>query len=131
MHVREITVLSILAALGCGGTDSPSPSPSPDYLITIAGFSFLPEDLAVPPGATVIVTNQDGVPHSVTSESAPGTYAPGAVNGVEFDTGIFTKTATIAIPAGAAPGTVIPYFCRVHTSMMANQPRITIQAATH
>jgi hypothetical protein len=55
-------------------------------------------------------------------------FTLGGVNGVMFDTGIIPAggNATITIPATATPGTVIPYFCKVHTSAMP-QGMLTIQ----
>jgi hypothetical protein len=58
------------------------------------------------------------VPHSVTSEAAPGEFVPGSVGGVAFDTGAFTGDGAFTIPANAPPGTVIPYYCTVHKGAM-------------
>lgn len=96
--------------------------------ITISGFAFSPQNLNAAPGATVTVVNKDPTPHSVTSESAPGAFTPGAVGGVQFDTGPFTGQRTFTIPASAQPGTVVPYFCTVHRQGMANTGQITITA---
>jgi len=98
------------------------------FTVTIANFAFSPANLSVPAGATVTVTNLDGESHTVTSESAPGTFTPGAVNGVSFDTGPIPPggTATFTIPANAPPGTVIPYFCTLHLQTMANTGLITV-----
>ena len=73
----------------------------------------------------------DGTEHSVTSQAAAGSFTPGSVAGVSFDTGIFAGMATFTIPASAPVGTVVPYYCRVHTSMMTDATRIqlTIGAA--
>lgn len=101
------------------------------YVLRIQNMAYSPENLTVPPGATIEVENDDNVPHSVTSESAPGTYTPGAVSGVSFDTGIFTGKASFSIPANAPDGTVVPYYCRVHTSTMVDPTKvqITVSAA--
>jgi len=144
--MRKTSVAAILfgaVLLGCGGGGGGggyTPPPATDgggggggggggsqYAITISNFTFSPQNLTVPAGATVTVTNMDSAPHSVTSESAPGMYVAGAVNGVSFDTGIFSDTATFTIPAGAPSGTVVPYFCIVHKAGMRNQGQITIQ----
>jgi plastocyanin len=114
-----------LLLLACGGGSSSVADP-PQYLITISGMAFSPQDLTVPPGATVTVQNEDGSGHSVTSESSPAAYTPGDVDDVSFDTGVFTGTRAFTIPGTATPGTVIPYYCRVFTSMMANAAQITI-----
>jgi plastocyanin len=112
--------VSVLASCGSsGGGGSSSSGGPPGFYITIHSMSFGPAELAAPPGATVTVVNQDGFQHSVTSEAAAGDFTPGAVGGVQFDTGPFTGTATFTIPANAVDGTVIPYYCTVHKSMMA------------
>jgi plastocyanin len=88
------------------------------FTITIADFAFAPSSIDVSPGATIRVVNGDSVPHSVTSERAPGEFAPGAVGGVSFDTGPFVGERSFAIPADAVPGTVIPFYCSVHRERM-------------
>jgi plastocyanin len=101
------------------------------FTLTIQGLAFSPENLTVPPGATVQVVNMDGVtPHSVTSQSVVGAYVMGSVGGVSFDTGLFTGTRSFTIPASAAMGTVIPYFCRNHQSMMLNATKVHITIGT-
>jgi plastocyanin len=110
-----------------GGTSNTGGTTGVSYTITIQNFAFSPSNLAVPPGATVTVVNQDSAPHSVTSESAMGNFTPGSVSGVSFDTGSFTAgQRTFAIPASAAMGTVVPYYCSVHKSTMP-QGTVTIQ----
>lgn len=83
-------------------------------------MAFSPLSLEVAPGAVVVVRSLDaGMPHSVTSQNAPGSYTPGGVGGVSFDTGAFVGERTISIPASAAPGTTVPYYCSTHGSTMA------------
>jgi plastocyanin len=121
------------AALACGGSDGAAPAPSQTaqgFVITISGMSFSPLDLHVPPGATVTVQNRDAEVHSVTSAASPSTFVAGAVNGVSFDTGLFTGTATFVIPAAAPDGSVIPYFCRSHLAAMSTpNGTLTVDAA--
>ncbi len=113
---------------GCGGSSSSS-LPAGFY-ITISGMAFSPTNLAVPPGATVTVLNRDSIAHTVTSEATSGAYTPGSVGGVSFDTGQFTGQKSFTIPSTATEGTVIPYYCKVHTSTMATpNGTITIQAS--
>jgi plastocyanin len=97
-------------------------------LVTIQSFMYSPLNFTVAPGATVTVQNNDSVPHSLTSEAAMNNFTLGAVNGVTFDTGIIPAggNATITIPATAPSGTVIMFFCKVHTAAMP-QGMITIQ----
>lgn len=129
---------AVLAALlaACGGSSNdgggstttptgtpgstPAANPSSSFVITIQGLAFSPLRLEVTPGSTVTVRNLDNMPHSVTSESTPGTFRAGAANGVSFDTGQFSSgERTFTIPANAAVGTTIPYFCTSHLQTMA------------
>jgi plastocyanin len=95
-----------------------APQPAAGFTIVIADFAFAPSTLDVPPGATVTVVNGDSAPHSVTSERAPGEFAPGAVGGVSFDTGAFVGERSFAIPVDAVPGTIVPFYCSVHRERM-------------
>jgi plastocyanin len=150
---RVLTVLAAAAlSAACGGSSdggmTSTTAPASDGGVTssgtdggtasalalhLQGFAFSPETMTVPAGATVEVFNDDGsTPHSVTSEATAGSYTPGAVGGVSFDTGIFTGTKSFTIPASAPQGTVVPFYCRVHGPMMvdATKVEITIGAAS-
>jgi plastocyanin len=124
----SIAVAFAVAACGSSSNSSmPAPaappaspaSPTTGFFITISGMAFSPLDLHVPPGGTVTVVNQDGIPHSVTSEASPNAFVAGSVAGVSFDTGLFTGTKTFTIPSTAAAGTAVPYFCMNHRNTMA------------
>ncbi len=121
---------ALLASSACGGSSGGTTVPG--YTITISNLSYSPLNLDVPPGKTVHVVNRDGMLHSVTSEATSGAYVPGAVAGISFDTGNFQGATpmTFDIPATAAEGTVIPYYCKTHLGTM-NTPNgtITIRAA--
>lgn len=121
---------SVSALAACGGSSSGGGGTvnngAPGFYITISGSAFSPAELDVPAGGTVTVVNRDAMPHSVTSEATSGAFTPGAVGGVQFDTGAFTGQMTFTIPAGAANGTVIPYYCTVHKGAMAT-PNATIK----
>jgi hypothetical protein len=66
----------------------------------------------------------------VTSETAPNAFTPGAVGGVSFDTGLFSGgQKSFTIPATAANGTVIPFFCQSHKQLM-NTPNGAITVDT-
>jgi plastocyanin len=101
-----------------GASTGGSPAAAPT--ITIQNFAFSPNTLTVAPGDTVTVMNMDSAPHSVTSESAANSFQLGAVNGVQFDTGILNAGASgsFTIPASAPTGTAVPFFCKVHLSSM-------------
>lgn len=95
--------------------------------ITISGFAFSPSTLTAPPGSIIKVINMDSAPHTVTSESASGSYRAGAgSNGVSFDTQDLGRSVstTFTIPSNAASGTVF-WYCNVHKSMMP-QGQLTI-----
>ena len=113
-----------------GGTDGGTTAAT-SFTLTIQGLAFSPDNLTVAPGATVQVMNNDGATlHSVTSESTAGSFTPGSVAGISFDTGLFlgVGTRSFTIPANAATGTVIHFYCRNHMSMMVNAAtaRITV-----
>jgi plastocyanin len=117
-------VMLLTPVPGCGSSSSPAP-----ISISITARTFSPQNLEVPAGATVVVQNNDSEGHSVTSQATAGAFSPGSVNGISFDTGVFMGKSSITIPDTAQVGTVIPYFCTNHLSMMANQPTITVIAA--
>ena len=115
--VRRVAIVSVfgaamaLAACSSGGsttTNSTSPrSGSPGGVgqaITIKNFAFSPSSLTVAPGASVTVTNDDSVAHTLTSRSGG------------FDTGDIqagqSKTFTAPNKAGS-----YPYICNIHQYM--------------
>jgi plastocyanin len=111
-----------------GGATGGATTPSGPFVITIADFTFAPDNLVVPAGATVTVRNMDDVPHSVTSQAEAQSYVPGAVSGVSFDTGVFSSgERTFTVAADAPSGTEVPYFCTVHKNAMKNDGRLTIR----
>jgi plastocyanin len=117
------------ASWACQGEPPPSVT-SQAPVVTIVGSLDSPERLEVPPGATVVVENFDPLTHTVTSAAADGTYAPGGVNGVQFDTGPIAASAAFAIPADAPPGTVVPYFCSIHRETTQERGVIAVVEGT-
>jgi plastocyanin len=129
--MRGITKSSLAAvaaiALACGGSSNtsspgaaPAPAPQgPGFFITISNSTFSPSTLRVPPGGTVTVVNTDATLHSVTSESSMNAFTPGAVSGVQFDTGAFSGTMSFTLPMSAPSGTVVPFYCTVHLQTMS------------
>jgi plastocyanin len=118
-----------LLAAACAQPPTQASYPPGTFLLRIRNYTFDPQHLTVTPGATIVVVNDDPFDHTVTSEAAPGSFAPGAVNGVSFDTGPFQGARQIDIPADAPVGTVVPYFCEMHGAAMTDAPDITIAAA--
>jgi plastocyanin len=78
---------------------------------------FANPDMVVQAGATITVQNQDTLPHTVTSEAAPNAFQPSGA----FDTGVIAGggSATFTIPASAVSGTVLYYYCAIHTALMS------------
>jgi len=98
--------------------------------ITISGFTFSPNPITVPAGATVTIINSDTTAHTATSEAAAASYTVGtAPNGFSFNASLGAgATGTISVPAGLASGTVQPYFCSIHKAMMQDpNPTIVIE----
>lgn len=122
--------LVVSIAFGCGSSTSYSSSNKDSgsgggqqdggaqaLVLTIgSGMRFMTPSLVVPAGTSITVRNEDSLPHTVTSETAPDAFTPSG----QFDTGIIAagQTATIAIPADAVPGTVYYYYCTLHRSAM-------------
>jgi plastocyanin len=122
--------------LACSSNSSKSSSVGQDHdvvdagpdTITILDFKYIPGNIAARPGSTIQVVNRDIEAHSVTSESKVGNFTLGAVQGTQFDTGPIDpgQDASFTIPQSALAGTVISYFCTVHTSTMM-EGRVTVQ----
>jgi plastocyanin len=124
--------LTVLAACGGGdGGGGGAEGSEPGFYIVMQGMTFSPAELAVPPGATVTVLNRGSEPHSATSQASAGAFTPGAVAGIQFDTGVFGRgSRTFTIPTDAVEGTVVPYYCTAHTSMMIpSSPTIRVDPA--
>ena len=99
----------LLAACGSGtatmsGSSTPSGSSS-GTSITIKNFMFMPMSLTVSPGATIKVTNEDSVTHTLTA------------TGGQFNTGDVTHDQTKTITAPMKAGTY-HYLCNIHQYMM-------------
>ncbi len=120
-----------LALAACGATSGPESSGN-TFLIRISSLRYMPPDLTVPPGATIVVLNDDAMPHSVTSEASADAFTPGGVAGVSFDTGEFSGpgvSTAFQIPSTATAGTVVPFYCTVHKGTMTTpNGTITIRA---
>jgi plastocyanin len=93
----------------CGGATGPpaagSTAPAPSHLsVTIKNFTFQPSTFTVAPGATISVTNKDGVTHTFTSDSG------------HFSTGNIAPGETKTVTAPMKPGTYT-YRCMIHQFM--------------
>jgi hypothetical protein len=131
--LRLGAALALSAAVACGGgagaTANLTAAPAP-YVITILNDTFLPADLPAPPGATVLVRNDDSFDHWVQSAAAPGEYVYGSFGGVSIYLRVPARTEqAFDLPAAVAVGTVVPYFCADMGSAML-PGTITIVAPT-
>lgn len=114
MNYRKLYILSIVAIgliiMGSGcATSQPTiqpttqPSNNNNNTVAIANFSFQPTNLDVKAGTTIIWTNNDSAPHTITADNGSfdsGNIPPG---------GTFSHTfATIES---------IAYHCTFHSSM--------------
>ena len=78
--------------------------------VSIENFAFVPAQLTVSPGDTIVFVNKDGAPHTATA------------NGGAFDTGNLASGESGSITVTSA-GT-FDYFCAVHPAMKGS---ITVQ----
>jgi plastocyanin len=81
-------------------SDSPS---VPGTEVKIDNFSFGPQTITVPVGATVTWTNRDDIPH--TSVSTEGAFKSKVMDTDEKFSYTFTKAGTY------------PYYCSIHPKM--------------
>jgi plastocyanin len=70
--------------------------------------------LTVSAGDVVEVSNQDTVPHTVTSGSGPEDPETGS----QFDTSIIDAGATAQVDAANLAAGDYPYYCSVHPYML-------------
>ena len=108
MKRRRVIGATLLLMLGLATV---TPALSADGVmadVTVRVFQFQPGALEVHGGARVTWTNQDDIPHTVTSG------LPGSPDG-RFDVQLAGKGAS-GSATFAEPG-VYPYFCAKHPSM--------------
>lgn len=123
IRVLGLCLIATVAIVGCAGTQ-----PAPKS-VTIKGFAFNPTPLEVVKGTTVTWTNEDTVPHTVTTGVAPPTFPPlpsGAsptpfpslsTGDGRVNSGRIEPTETFSFTFNDA-GT-FNYFCAVHPAMRA------------
>lgn len=114
--ITAVIALPIAAlAARAGGLAPAVPPPAPTrpapatpamgqiHQVSIQGFAFVPAAIAVAPGDTVVFTNRDIAPHTVTSES-----------GV-FDSGRLGSGQSVRMSFSARGE--YPYLCAIHPRM--------------
>ncbi|MHB8830737.1 MAG: cupredoxin domain-containing protein [Patescibacteria group bacterium] len=89
-------------------TPATQPAPKPvetksKIYVTIQNFSFQPSDVSAKKGDSIIFTNQDSVPHTITSQT--------------FDSGQLQKGQSFTLnTSNLSPGTY-SFHCSIHPSM--------------
>lgn len=88
-------------------TDTTSPTkPATNYGISIVNFAFSPAVLNIKKGDTVMWTNTDSAPHTVTGDSTSGPHSGTMKQGDSYSF-IFNTTGTFT------------YHCQIHPMMTA------------
>ena len=100
LRMKLIATMAGLAASGLAAAALAQSAPS----VTIKDHMFMPAAVTVPVGATVSWTNEDGAPHTVTSDER-GLFG----SGWKFKGGHYAFQFTKA-------GTY-PYHCSIHKGM--------------
>ncbi len=75
--------------------------------------NFQPDELTAKKGDTIQVTNQDNVPHTVTS----GTGSSDPDSGKYFDTKIIDPSGSASIDTSNMPSGSYPFYCQIHPYM--------------
>ena len=94
MMMGSIVVLPAIPEAEAAGTEH----------ATIANFSFSPNPVKIPLGATLQWTNTDGTAHTVTADD-------GSFGSKPFST---SKSATLTVPT--SPGSYA-FHCKIHPTM--------------
>src|SRR5438874_636722 len=105
-------LLACLVLSACSGTNAPTAAPSPQaggsaggpttINIDETGFKFVPAEITVPAGSTVVWTNKDAAKHNVTADDG------------SFDSGSQEKGASYSRKFDTA--TTLSYYCKFHGS---------------
>ncbi|MBY0376670.1 cupredoxin family copper-binding protein, partial [Patescibacteria group bacterium] len=79
---------------------------STSHTVSISNFAFSPSSITIKKGDTVIWTNKDSAPHTVTGNT--GGPSSDTLNKGQSYSFTFNTTGTF------------PYYCKIHPSMTAN-----------
>src|ERR1700686_2258177 len=101
--VAPVTIALLLLFAGSPSAAANDQPPAANAEVKIDNFSFGPETLTVPVGATVTWTNKDDIPH--TTVSTDGAFKSKVMDTDEKFSYTFTKAGTYS------------YFCSVHPKM--------------
>lgn len=101
------STLGILVAMGAGCLTTPTPAApalvNGEQPVAISNFSFQPQDVTIPVGATIVWTNQDTAPHSIAADDGSFNSENLTMNSIHRR--VFTTAGSF------------PYHCGVHPNM--------------
>jgi len=100
---KAALTLLLVAALGLSVRWAVAADNPPGAEVKIDNFSFTPQEIKVKAGTTVVWTNRDDIPHTVTSTDS--VFKSKTLDTDDKFTMTFSK-----------PGTY-PYFCSIHPKM--------------
>jgi plastocyanin len=98
-------VAGMVAAVGGVSGLMSRPSFADDPKVAIDNFTFGPATLTVPVGTTVVWTNRDDIPHTVTSDQSPPLFRSKPLDTGDTFSNTFDKPGTYG------------YFCSLHPHM--------------
>jgi len=101
--VPLVAGLAVLVTALASGEDAATAPAAARAGITIEDFTFAPDPFEVGAGATIEVTNSDGVQHTLSADD--GTFDTGIIDG--------SGSSSIVVPG---PGTYA-FTCQIHPSM--------------
>jgi plastocyanin len=101
-----VTAFALTTGTRANSATSPGDKPASGTTVKIDNFSFGPADITIPAGTTVTWTNNDDVPHVVTSDDNK-MFKSKALDTDDRFSFTFTK-----------PGTY-NYYCAIHPKMTA------------
>jgi plastocyanin len=101
-----VTAFALTAGTRANSATNPGDKPASGTTVKIDNFSFGPANITVPAGTTVTWTNNDDVPHVVTSDDNK-MFKSKALDTDDRFSFTFTK-----------PGTY-NYYCAIHPKMVA------------
>ena len=113
MTKSKTLIMSVIAGIAAGFLLAATPASAEDVAVKIGNFTFGPQELKVKSGTTVTWTNEDDIPHTVTSSTLA--FRSKALD--SDDKFSFTFTT---------PG-AYQYFCSLHPHMTGT---IVVEAAT-